>query len=150
MAQLNIDEGSAYGYRSSYTQRENYPLEGAASVGHVGTVKLLLEQREVLGIPDEKIDHVIKVATSNSHWFVVQLFFDDVAKWQFIKFHIESILEVGRQKQQSQIVDFAFAQTFKYCSANEIVELKQKLVTAVDKYQHDSRVCQETLIFDFA
>lgn len=151
MAQPKTEEVPAIGYESrSYSRRENYPLEAAASAGHVGTVKLLLEQREVLGIPDDEISHAIKVAASNSHWSVVQLLLDDVVKWQSIKSHIESILEVGHQRQQSQIVDLALAQVSKHCSADETAELKQKLVTAADKYHHDSKVSRETLFLDFA
>ena len=151
MAQLKIEEVAAIGYKPrSYSQHKNYPLEAAASAGHVGTVKLLLEQREVLGISDDEISDAIKVAVSNSHLFVVQLLLDDVAKGQSIKSHIESILEVEHQRQQSQIVDFALAQVSKHCSADETAELKQKLGTAADKYHHDVKISQETLFSDFA
>ena len=151
MAQLKTEEVPAIGDELQlYSRRKNYPLEAAASAGHVGTVKLLLEQRDVLGIAADEISHAIKVAASNSHWSVVQLLLDDVAKWQSIKSHIESILEIGRQRQQSQIVDFALVQASKHCSADETAELKQKLVTAADKYHHDFKVSQETLVLDFA
>jgi ankyrin repeat protein len=152
MAQLKTEEVPAIGCESrSYSRRgDNYPLEAAASAGHEGTIKLLLEQREVLGISEDKISHAIKVAALNSHLTVVQLLLDDVAKRQPIKSHIEPILEVGRQRQQSQIVDLALARASKHCSADETAELRQKLITAADKYHHDPEVSQETLVLDFA
>lgn len=151
MAQLKTEETPVIGYKSrSSLARENYPLEAAASAGHVSTVKLLLEQRDVLGISNDEISRGIKAAALNSHWPVVQLLLDDVAKRQSIKSHIESILETRTQRQQSQIVDLALAWTSKYCSADETVKLKKKLVTAADKYHHDSEVSQETLVLDFA
>ncbi len=150
MAQLKTEEVPAIGYRLElYSRRKSYPLEAAASAGHAGTVKLLLEQRDVLDIPDDEISHAIKVAASNSHWSVVQQLLDDVATRQSIKFHIESILEVGPQRQQSRIVDFALGQASKHCSVDETAELKQKLITAADKYHHDSKVSQETVALDF-
>jgi hypothetical protein len=103
MAQLKTEEVPAIGYRLKlYSRRKNYPLEAAASAGHAGTVKLLLEQQDVLDIPDDEISHAIKVAASNSDWPVVQQLLDDVAKRQSIKFHIESILEDRPQRQQSR------------------------------------------------
>ena len=73
IVQLKTEEVPAIGYesRSYLRHRENYPLEAAASAGHEGTVKLLLEQREVLGIPEDEISHAIKVAASKSHLPVV-------------------------------------------------------------------------------
>lgn len=68
MAQLKIEDVSATDYRrQSYSRSHNYPLEAAASADHVGIVKLLLEQRDVLGISDDEISHAIKIAASNSH-----------------------------------------------------------------------------------
>ena len=151
MAQLKTEEVAAIDYKSqSYSSCRNYPLEAAASAGHVGTVKLLLEQRDVLGIPDDEISEAIRVAILNSHWPVVQLLLDDVARWQSIKPNIESILEIGHQKQKSQIIDLAVAQASKHCSADEIAGLSQKLVAVADKYYHNSEVSQETVVSDFA
>lgn len=150
-AQLKTDEVPASGYKLQlYSRRKNYPLEAAAATGHVSTVKLLLEQRDVLGIPDDEISHAIKVAASNSHWPVVQLLLDDSAKWQSVKSHIESILEIGRQRQQSQMIDFALVQASKHCSPDETADLEQKLVTVADRYHHDSKLSHQTLAFDFA
>ena len=151
MAQLKTEEVLVIEYRLPlYSRRKNYPLEAAFSVGHVATVKLLLEQRDVLGISNDEISHAIKVSASNSHWPVVQLLLDDVAKGQSIKSYIETILEVGPQGPQSQIVDFALVQVSKHCHADETAELKPKLITTTNKYHHDSKVSQETLIADFA
>ena len=68
MTQLKTKEIPAIDYESrSYSQRKNNPLEAAASAGHLDTVKLLLKQRDVLGIPDDEINDAIKAAASNSH-----------------------------------------------------------------------------------
>lgn len=104
----------------------------------------------MLRIPDEEISQAIEVATLNSHWPVIQLLLDDAAKRQSIKPHIKSILKAGRQRQQSQIVDLALALASEHCSVDETTELKQKLVTAADKYHHDSKVSRKTLVLDFA
>ena len=151
MTQLKIEKISAIAYRLFlYSRRKNYSLEAAASVDHVNIVKLLLKQRDILNISDDKISHVIKIAVLNFYWFVVQLFFDDVAKRQSIKSYIETILEIGILELQSQIVNFAFVQIFKHCSTHEIVELKSKLIMTIDKYYHDFKINQKTLISDFA
>ena len=151
MAQLRTEKVPATSYVSqSYSKRNFYALEAAASAGHEATVKLLLEKRNVLGISEDVISDAIKVAASNAHHPVVQLLLDDVEKRQSIKSHIESILEVGHQRQQSQIVDFALARAFQHCSADEIADLKQNPVTAADKYHHDRDMSQQTLVKDFA
>lgn len=149
IAQVHSEEVPAAGYRPRVHVRENYPLEAAASAGHEGSVKVLLEQREVLGIPEDEISHAVKLAASNFHWPVVQLLLDDVAKRQSVKPYIESILEAVGQRQQSPIVGLALARASKYCCADEIVEIKQKLVAAVDEHPYDPEVNQETLILDF-
>ena len=110
---------------------------------------MLLEHCKALGIPEDEISHAIKAAASNSHWPVVQLLLDDVAKRQSVKPYIESTLEVLRQRQQSPIIDLELAWASKYCTADEIVGIKQKLVAAVDKHHYDPEMSQETLILDF-
>ena len=152
MAPLNTHENPAIGYNPEFHLRpwkKNYLLEAAASAGHRDVVNLLLEQREVLGIGEDEISHAIKAATTNSHWLVVQLLLEDAAKRQSIKSHLQSILEIVGQRRQSPIVDLALAQASKYCSADEIIEIKQKLVTAADKYHSNSEVSRKTLILDF-
>ena len=146
---VQFEEVPTAGYipESYFRRQENYALEAAASAGHEASVKVLLEQRNMLGFSEDQISHAIKVAASNSHGPVVQLLLDDVAKRQSVKPHIESILEVLRQRQQSPIVGLALAQAAKYCSADEIVGIKQNL--AADKRDYDPEVSQETLILDF-
>ncbi|MCJ1463344.1 hypothetical protein MMC07_001951 [Pseudocyphellaria aurata] len=148
MSPVRTEMVPAIGYNSrSNTPGENYPLEAAASAGHEGTVKLLLEQRKLLPIQESNISDAIIIAASNSHWSVVELLLDDVAKRQSIKSHVESIL---RQVQRSQIVDLALAWVSKHCSAGETAELKQKLLVAADEDHHKPEVSQETLVLDFA
>ena len=155
---VHSEEIPAVGYRPQFNKfdrelyvqnQENSSLAAAASAGSEASVKVLLEQREVLGIPEDDISHAIRVAASNSHGPVVQLLLDDVAERQSVKPHIGSILEILCQRQQSPIVGLALDRASKYCSTDEIVEFKRKLVPAVDKYHYDSEVSQETLILDF-
>ena len=126
MAQLKTEEIPAIGYRRDFYLKgsENCLLEAAASAGRRNVVNLLLEQRKVLRIREEEISQAIKVATTNSHWLVVQLLLEDAANRESIKPHLESILAIVGQNQQSPIVDLALAQASKYCSADEIVEIK--------------------------
>ena len=151
IARVHSEENPTAGYRprSHLRHRKNYPLEAAASAGHEGSVKLLLEQREVLGILEDEISNAIKVATTNSHWLVVQPLLEYVAERQSVKSHIESIFEILCQRRQSPMVDLALAQVSKYCSADEIAELKQRIVVAAENNHYEPGVSHETLILDF-
>ena len=142
-------ETPAAGYRPQGHVRKNFPLEAAASAGHEESVKVLLKNREVLGISENEISHAIKLATSNDYWSVVQLLLDDVAKRHSVKPYIKSILEVVRQRQQSPIVGLALAQASEYCSADEMVEIKQGLVAPLHEKPYDPEVNQETLVLEF-
>ena len=151
MAQLNTEEVQTTGYKPGlYEMIDNYPLEAAASAGHKDIVNLLLEKRDVLGIQEDEISRAINRATTNSHWLIVELLLEDIAKRYSVKSEIESMLKIASQRRQSPIVDLALDQASKYCSADEIFEMKQTLVTAADRYRLDTEVSQDTLILDFA
>ncbi|KAL8790515.1 MAG: hypothetical protein Q9195_006346 [Heterodermia aff. obscurata] len=141
----------ATGYKPEdpFRHRENYPLETAASAGHKECVEVLLEQREALGISEDEVSHAINVAISNFQWPVIQLLLVDAAKRQSVKPYIESIVELKPQKKQSPIVALALALASRFCSADEIVQIKQSLVAAIDKHEYCLEVSLETLILDF-
>ncbi|KAL6713705.1 hypothetical protein ACLMJK_009170 [Lecanora helva] len=150
IANVHYEEVQATGFRSHRIRREKYPLEAAASAGHESSVKVLLEQRKVIGIPDVEIDHAIQRATSNSHWPIVQLLLDNVAKWHSVRPYIESIFETTRCNQESPVVDLAIAWAFQFCPADEAVEIKRKLAIAGEEPHFDPISSREPLVSRFA
>lgn len=126
---------------------ENYALEASAFHGHESTVKLLLEQREVLGIPDEEIYHATEVAARKGHLGVIQALLDNVATREPIDSYISSILEVGRETKQPRVVDFAVAQasTHPGTSRDEMI-LRSEMLDATEKYRNPQT--PKTIILD--
>ena len=58
---------SATGYKPQEHERKNFPLEAAASAGHEECVKVLLKNREILSIPENKTSFAIKLTISNDY-----------------------------------------------------------------------------------
>ncbi|KUI59751.1 Ankyrin repeat and KH domain-containing protein mask [Cytospora mali] len=126
VTQTATKEDTASKYRGRRnTRRENYPLEASAAAGQVGTVRLLLEHRKILGIQGESISEAIRAAVENGHLNIVQVLLDDVAKRQPVTSDLSFVVKLGRESKQPHVVDFALSLASEHCSEDEIRELRK-------------------------
>lgn len=102
-------------------------LEAGAEAGQVEVVRVLLGQKQDLGIPDLEIDEAVKLAASKGHLEVVKLLIHHVATYRPIESFVAGVVVAAQKQQPNPVIDYAMSLAVKHCSKVKMVEISKTL-----------------------
>lgn len=121
--------------RPECARGENYPLEVSAAAGNLEVVRILIDQRETIGISLEAVKGAMIAAAANGHLGILEILLDSVAQFGPITSYFSLILKSAKTDNQHKVLDFVLKTASEKFPAEVIDKLRLDLPPGPEKYK---------------
>ncbi|KAH7150140.1 ankyrin repeat-containing domain protein [Dactylonectria estremocensis] len=124
-------------------------LGRSVRLGNKEVVVAVLERACALDIRDEHVVHEAKGAAKQGLASIVEILLTYLATKPSLCSCIKSVLEVA-QGQSPDLVEVAFTMANRYCSAEQVNELRTETLPSVQKFKRNQQINSEEVVSEFA